>query len=62
MSESWEVSLAVVEGGSKKFWRARVEGGNLYVNLNCATKTTISRVQFLQDRLRECNSACCMNS
>lgn len=32
MSESWEVSLAVVEGGSKKFWRARVEGGNLYVN------------------------------
>lgn len=32
MSESWEVSLQVVEGGSKKFWRARVEGGNLYVN------------------------------
>lgn len=32
MSESWEVSLAVIEGGSKKFWRARVEGGSLYVN------------------------------
>lgn len=32
MSESWEVSLQVVEGGSKKFWRARVEGGTLYVN------------------------------
>jgi predicted DNA-binding WGR domain protein len=32
MSESWEVSLQVVEGGSKKFWRARVEGGSLYVN------------------------------
>jgi predicted DNA-binding WGR domain protein len=32
MSESWEVSLQVVEGGSQKFWRARVEGGSLYVN------------------------------
>jgi predicted DNA-binding WGR domain protein len=32
MSESWEVSLQVVEGGSKKFWRARVEGGSLYIN------------------------------
>jgi predicted DNA-binding WGR domain protein len=32
MSESWEVSLQVVEGGSKKFWRGRVEGGSLYVN------------------------------
>jgi predicted DNA-binding WGR domain protein len=32
MSESWEVSLQVVEGGSKKFWRARVEGSSLYVN------------------------------
>jgi len=32
MSESWEVSLQAVEGGSRKFWRARVEGGNLYVN------------------------------
>lgn len=32
MSESWEVSLQAIEGGSKKFWRARVEGSNLYVN------------------------------
>jgi predicted DNA-binding WGR domain protein len=32
MSESWEVSLQVVEGGSKKFWRARVDGGSLFVN------------------------------
>jgi predicted DNA-binding WGR domain protein len=32
MSESWEVSLQVVEGGAKKFWRARVEEGSLYVN------------------------------
>ena len=41
---------------------SRRAGSNFYVNLNCATKTTISRVQFLQDRLRECNSAGCMNS
>ena len=32
MSESWEVSLQLVDGSSKKFWRARVEGGTLYVN------------------------------
>lgn len=32
MSEAWEISLQVIEGGSKKFWRARVEGGSLYVN------------------------------
>lgn len=32
MSDSWEVSLQVVDGGSKKFWRGRVEGGTLYVN------------------------------
>jgi predicted DNA-binding WGR domain protein len=28
----WRVSLAFVEGGSKKFWRARVEGGSLFVS------------------------------
>lgn len=33
-----------------------------FVNLNCATKTTVSRLQFLQDRYRECVSAGCMNS
>lgn len=32
MSESWDVSLQLVDGSSKKFWRARVEGGTLYVN------------------------------
>ena len=32
MSESWEVSLQLVDGSSKKFWRARVEGSTLYVN------------------------------
>lgn len=33
-----------------------------FVNLDCATNTTIERVQFLSDRLRECGSAGCMNS
>jgi predicted DNA-binding WGR domain protein len=28
----WAVDLAFVEGGSSKFWRARVDGGVLYVN------------------------------
>lgn len=33
-----------------------------FVNLNCATKQTISRAQFLQDRYRECVSSGCQNS
>ena len=33
-----------------------------FVNIDCATKTTIERVQFLDDRLRECKSAGCQNS
>ena len=33
-----------------------------YVHLDCATKTTIERAQFLQDRVRECVSAGCQNS
>jgi predicted DNA-binding WGR domain protein len=28
----WKVSLECVEGGSSKFWRARVDGGTLVVN------------------------------
>jgi uncharacterized protein YecT (DUF1311 family) len=35
---------------------------SFYVDLKCATDSTIRRVQFLADRLRECNSAGCMNS
>ena len=31
MSE-WRVALTFVEGGSSKFWRARIEGNTLYVN------------------------------
>ena len=33
-----------------------------WVNLDCATQTTIGRTQFLQDRNRECASAGCMPS
>jgi uncharacterized protein YecT (DUF1311 family) len=38
------------------------EANAFYVNLDCATHTTIERSRFLQDRLRECSSAGCMNS
>ena len=33
-----------------------------FVNLNCATVTTVKRSQFLQNRLRECASSGCQNS
>jgi uncharacterized protein YecT (DUF1311 family) len=33
-----------------------------WVNLECATRVTIGRTQFLQDRNRECASAGCMPS
>ena len=38
------------------------ESSGFYVNLECATQTTIERAQFLQDRVRECVSAGCQNS
>ncbi len=41
---------------------SRTESSGFYVNLNCATEKTISRAQFLQDRVRECTSAGCQNS
>ena len=41
---------------------SRREGSAFYVNLECATDTTIKRSQFLQDRMRECVSAGCQNS
>jgi uncharacterized protein YecT (DUF1311 family) len=41
---------------------SRREGEEFFVNLDCATATTIKRQQFLQDRLRECVSAGCQNS
>lgn len=33
-----------------------------FVNLDCAAQTTIERLQFINDRKRECKSAGCMNS
>lgn len=41
---------------------SRRDGEAFYVNLQCATKTTIERSQFLQDRFRECVSSGCQNS
>jgi uncharacterized protein YecT (DUF1311 family) len=41
---------------------SRRDDSGFYVNLNCASTTTIQRSQFLQDRLRECVSAGCQNS
>lgn len=41
---------------------SRREGDSFFVNLSCATNTTIKRSQFLQDRLRECASTGCQNS
>ena len=38
------------------------EATAFFVNLECATSTTISRSQFLQDRIRECSSSGCQNS
>jgi uncharacterized protein YecT (DUF1311 family) len=36
--------------------------GAFYVDLDCATRVTIERVRFLQDRGRECISSGCMDS
>lgn len=41
---------------------SRKEDNSFYVNLRCATDTTVERLRFLQDRIRECKSAGCMNS
>ena len=41
---------------------SKLEPERFFVDLECASNTTISRVQFLQDRLRECASAGCQNS
>ena len=41
---------------------SRKEENSFYVNLRCATDTTVERLRFLQDRIRECKSAGCMNS
>jgi uncharacterized protein YecT (DUF1311 family) len=41
---------------------SKYEAGEFYVNLSCATNTTIERLRFLQDRSRECSSSGCQNS
>jgi uncharacterized protein YecT (DUF1311 family) len=41
---------------------SKLETGRFFVDLQCATGTTISRAQFLQDRTRECVSSGCQNS
>ena len=41
---------------------SKSEGSHFYVDLQCATSTTISRSQFLQNRVRECASSGCQNS
>lgn len=41
---------------------SKKDGSGFYVNLDCATSTTIKRAQFLQDRVRECASSGCQNS
>ena len=33
-----------------------------FVNMNCATRTTTSRVNFLNDRIRECSAGSCRDS
>ncbi|MDD5272541.1 MAG: lysozyme inhibitor LprI family protein [Methylovulum sp.] len=39
-----------------------LKDGEFFVNLDCAAKTTIERLHFLQDRSRECASSGCQNS
>ena len=41
---------------------SKKDGSGFYVNLDCATTTTIKRAQFLQDRVRECSSSGGQNS
>jgi uncharacterized protein YecT (DUF1311 family) len=40
----------------------RDDHGEFYVNLACATRTTIARNRFLEDRYRECVSTGCLDS
>jgi len=37
-------------------------GNTILVDLDCATRTTVERTQFLTDRQRECLSTGCMHS
>ena len=63
-----ETGRAALKSGQLSWIRTRNadcskrEDTGFYVNLRCATKSTILRTQFLQDRVRECVSSGCMNS
>ena len=52
--------LAWIESRNQSCSKREAKG--FYINLDCAASTTIERSRFLQDRLRECTSAGCMNS
>jgi uncharacterized protein YecT (DUF1311 family) len=52
--------LAWIETRNKQCTERR--GQNILVDLDCATRTTVERTHFLNDRYRECVSAGCMNS
>jgi uncharacterized protein YecT (DUF1311 family) len=41
---------------------SKLEADQFYVNLECATNSTIERLRFIQDRSRECSSSGCQNS
>ena len=52
--------LTWIDGRNKNCSKREPEG--FYVNLGCATDSTIKRSQFLQDRVRECASTGCLAS
>jgi uncharacterized protein YecT (DUF1311 family) len=41
---------------------SRLDNNEFLVNLDCATRITVERLQFIQDRSRECASSGCQNS
>ncbi len=53
--------LAWIEARNANCSYRDAENG-FFVNLDCATRTTIERTQFLLDRKRECISSGCLNS
>ena len=38
------------------------DDGGFFVNMNCATSKTTTRVNFLNERVRECNAGSCRDS
>jgi uncharacterized protein YecT (DUF1311 family) len=52
--------LAWIEARNKRCTEARAD--TTLVDLDCATRTTVERTQFLNDRYRECVSAGCMSN